>query len=292
MDDLRARNLTRCGFVSLGLAACAVALAAGSVGAVPAGPPASSGTPSPPAASAQNSKPSWSIQAPQAPASAGPLLAEGIQTYQSMTSTQYNHVYTINASTGTYFWDCIGFVNWALSQSTPNAWSAFHTAMNVPTNASGHVGLWATFLTGNPGPSWSVVSDVTDLTGGEVMIVPGEIVVGGSVIYGSASGGTSYPGHAVIIAGPALPLSDGSYAVFVYDSTALPGHGKWDSRNFDSRALFEPGTTRKSGTGYGTMRLTVSPTGAPTAIYWSASTRSPITFQGQNVVPLLARPLN
>ena len=56
----------------------------------------------------------------------------------------------------------------------------------------------------------------------------------------------------VIIAGPPLPLSDGSYAVFVYDSTALPGHGAYDSRYTDPRALALPGTTRASGTGYGT----------------------------------------
>lgn len=253
---------------------------------------AQSAPPTPPAASPSGAKPAWSVQAPQAPASAGPLLAQGIQTYQTLVQTQYNHRYTINSSTGTYFWDCIGFVNWALQQSTPNAWTAFHTAMNVPTKNSGRVGLWATFLTGNPGPSWSVVPAVNQLTGGEVMIVPGEVVVDGRVIYGSADESGGYPGHAVIIAGPPLQLSDGSYAVFVYDSTALPGHGKWDSRNFDSRALDEPGTTRASGTGYGTMRLTVSATGAPTAVYWSASTKNPIAFQGQNVVPVLARPLN
>lgn len=282
------RRLAKAGTFAIGLGLIGLTLVTSSS----ASSAAQTTPPEPPGASPSGTKPSWSVQAPQAPAAAGLLLAQGIETYQTLAQTQYNHRYTISPSTGTYFWDCIGFVNWALEQATPNAWSAFHTAMNVPTNNSGRVGLWATFLTGNPGPSWSVVPAVNQLTGGEVMIVPGEVVVGGRVIYGSADENGGYPGHAVIIAGPPLPLSDGSYAVFVYDSTALPGHGKWDSRNFDARALDEPGTTRASGTGYGTMRLTVSATGAPTAVYWSASTKNPITFQGQNVVPVLARPLN
>lgn len=247
--------------------------------------------PSPPPASAVGAKPAWGVQAPQAAASAGPLLAQAITTYQTMTSTRYDHQYTINPAAGIYYWDCIGFVNWALAQATPNAHAAFHTTMNVP-RGSGHVGLWAQFLTGNPGPSWSVLSSVTQLSGGEVMILPGEIVNGGQIIYGSAPGGVGYPGHATIVAGPALPLSDGSYAIFLYDSTALPGHGKWDSRYTDPRAQPITGTTRKSGTGFGTMRVTVDANGAPTAVYWSASTKRPIAFQGQPVVPIFARPLN
>jgi len=247
--------------------------------------------PVPPTASPAGTKPTWSVQAPQAPASAGPLLATAISTFQSMTSTRYDHRYTIDPKTGVYYWDCIGFVNWALAQATPNAHAAFHTAMNVP-KGSGHVGLWAQFLSGTPGPSWSVLSSVTQLSGGEVMILPGEIVNGGEVVFGSAPGGVSYPGHATVVAGPALPLSDGSYAIFLYDSTALPGHGKWDSRYTDPRAQPLPGTTRKSGTGFGTMRVTVDANGAPTAAYWSASTKRPITFQGQPVVPIFARPLD
>lgn len=247
--------------------------------------------PSPPPASAVGAKPAWGVQAPQAAASAGPLLAQAITTYQTMTSTRYDHQYTINPAAGIYYWDCIGFVNWALAQATPNAHAAFHTTMNVP-RGSGHVGLWAQFLTGNPGPSWLVLSSVTQLSGGEVMILPGEIVNGGQIIYGSAPGGVGYAGHATIVAGPALPLSDGSYAIFLYDSTALPGHGKWDSRYTDPRAQPITGTTRKSGTGFGTMRVTVDANGAPTAVYWSASTKRPIAFQGQPVVPIFARPLN
>lgn len=247
--------------------------------------------PTPPAASTSGIKPGWSVQAPQADASAGPLLAQAMNTFQTMTATRYDHKYTINPTAGIYYWDCIGFVNWALAQATPNAHAAFHTTMNVP-KGSGHVGVWAQFLTGNPGPSWSVLNSVTQLSGGEVMIIPGEIVNGGKIVYGSAPGGVGYPGHATVVAGPALPLSDGSYAIFVYDSTALPGHGKWDSRYTDSRAQPLPGTDRKSGTGYGTMRVTVDANGAPTAVYWSASTKKPIAFQGQPVVPLFARPLN
>ena len=254
----------------------------------------STATPTPPPASPAGSAPSWTIQAVTAPASAGPLLAEAQQVYQTMKRTKYSHQYVINPKTGTYFWDCVGFTNWALKQATPNAYQAFHTAMNVSDKASGHVALWAQFLTGNPGPAWSAVNSVTSLTGGELMIIPGEIVLNGQIQYGSTSNGKSYVGHAVIIAGPPLKLSDGSYAVATYDATALPGHGQYDSRYTDARALpltaSQP--TKFSGTGFGNMRLTVNASGAPTAIYWSANATKPIMFDNQPVVPVLARPLN
>ena len=253
----------------------------------------SGGIPTPPPASPAGSAPAINVQAPPAPASAGPLLAEAQKVYQTMKQTQYSHKYTINPAKGIYYWDCVGFTNWALKQATPNAWAAFHTKMNVPDNDSGLVALWAKFLTGSPGPSWNVINSVPSLTGGELMIIPGEVVLNGKIQYGSVKNGVSYVGHAVVIAGPPLKLSDGSYAVFVYDSTSIPGHGQYDSRYTDPRALPIAGTTNKySGTGYGTMRLTVNAAGAPTAVYWSAAAKSPIMFQGQPVVPVLARPLN
>ena len=101
-----------------------------------------------------------------------------------------------------------------------------------------------------------------------------------------------YAGHAMVIAGPALPLSDQSYAVFVYDSTALPGHGAFDSRITDTRALPLAGTDRNSGTGYGTVRLTVSESGAPRAFYWHAGASKPVPRNGQPIAPVLARPVN
>ena len=248
--------------------------------------------PEPPTASAPGSTPGWRTQAPAGPTTDGPLLAEAQRIYQTMTKTQYSHQYRIRPSQGIYVWDCIGFASWAMRQATPNAWQAFHTATGVRSGAAGHVGTWATFLSGTPGPSWQVLPTVSALRGGDLMVIPGEVVIGGQVQYGSAEGAVQYSGHVVIIAGAPLPLSDGSYAVFVYDSTALPGHGAYDSRYTDPRALPLTGTTRASGTGYGTMRITVDTSGVPTGVYWSASTKKPISFQGQPVLPILARPLN
>ena len=248
--------------------------------------------PEPPAASASGSAPSWRTQAPVAAASAGPLLAEAQQVYQSMKQTQYSHHYRIQPAQDRYIWDCIGFAGWAMRQATPNAWQAFHATMGIPASAAGHVGTWATFLSGTPGPSWQIIPTVPQLTGGEIMVIPGEVVIGGHIQYGSAAGTAQYSGHVVIIAGEPLRLSDGSYAVFVYDSTALPGHGAFDSRYTDARALPLAGTNRNSGTGFGTMRLTVDEQGRPTGVFWSASTKRPISFQGQPVLPILARPLN
>lgn len=272
----------------------ASAVMSASLGVASAAPARSSTPPVPGPISAAGARPSWTMQAPVAAGSAGPLLAEAQQVFQSMQQTKYDHQYTITPASGTYFWDCIGFTNWAMRQATPNAWQAFHTAMNVPTQNSGLVYLWAKFITsGSMGASWQSVPTVTSLSGGELMIVPGETVSNGAVVYGASPGQTSYEGHALIVAGPALKLRDGSYALFVYDSTALPGHGAYDSRLTDGRALPLAGTTANySGTGFGTIRLTVNSSGVPTAVYWSGNAKQPITFQNQPVVPVFARPLN
>jgi len=251
------------------------------------------GHPSPPPASPSGSAPATSVQAPVAPGSAGPLLAQAQRVYQTMRATQYSHRNAINPATGVYYWDSVGFTDWALKQATPKAYQAFHTQMKVPADEPGPASAWASFLTGTPGPAWQLIPVVTSLTGGELMVVPGEIVLEGQAQPGSTRGKVAYPGHTAVIAGPPRRLSGGSYAVFVYDSTVIPGHGNYDSRYTDPRALPLPGTTaRYSGAGYGTMRLTVDASGAPTGAYWSAGARTPIGLQGKPVVPVLARPLS
>lgn len=248
------------------------ALLAGSAAATAAAIPA------PPLASAAGSAPSRNVQAPVAAASAGILLSKAQATYQSMIQTRYQHTFVIQPAKGTYYWDCVGFVDWALRQATPQAESAMRTTMKIRPGYVPTPTQLAAYLTGSPSTAWQQISSVTQLSGGEIMVIPGAFT----------SGSSTYAGHAVVIGGPALPLSDGSYAVFVYDSTALPGHGAFDSRLTDSRALpLQGSTARFSGLGYGTMRLTVDANGAPVAAYWSAGTAKPLPS-----TVVLARPLN
>jgi hypothetical protein len=73
----------------------------------------------------------------------------------------------------------------------------------------------------------------------------------------------------MIAGGPPLLLSDGNYALLVYDSTAAPpGHGPSDSRLTDPRnADLQPGN-RPSGLGHGTVEITVTPSGGVGNLIW------------------------
>jgi hypothetical protein len=71
----------------------------------------------------------------------------------------------------------------------------------------------------------------------------------------------------MIAASAPFLLSDGSYALNVFDSTGAPLHGPGDSRHWDPRTMARsagPG----SGLGMGTVQLWVTKSGAPEAISW------------------------
>ncbi len=91
-------------------------------------------------------------------------------------------------------------------------------------------------------------------------------------------------GHAIIAAGPPLLLSDGSYALLAYDSTATP-HGPYDTRLTDDRNDTGPNGL-PSGLGCGTLQFHVNEKGEPVSISWTVGTKA-------TVAPMaIGRPLN
>src|SRR5579859_6658529 len=59
--------------------------------------------------------------------STAPMLAEAQHELNTMTATRYQHHNVEDAAAGTYFYDCVGFVTYALGQAAPTARSTIMT---------------------------------------------------------------------------------------------------------------------------------------------------------------------
>lgn len=228
-------------------------------------------TPSPgPAPVAGAPTPSQQVKGPAADPDSNAMLAAVVnEQFVPMKETLYQHAPAIDVSARTYYYDCVGFVTYTLSLAAPNAHDAVYAAMNVrkgyiPTPAQ-YV-QWISGLPTAPHESWEMVPTMATLQAGDVLAWPLE----------GNNPGTTATGHAVIAAGPALPLADGSFALLVYDSTAT-GHGPFDTRLTDSRCmpLEIQGSSafgHPSGLGSGTLQFKVDSTGAPVAVAWTVGT--------------------
>jgi hypothetical protein len=208
--------------------------------------------------------PSRQIVGPAASPISSPVLAAVSDQFTTMVATRYQHHDVENAQGGTYFYDCVGMVTYTLRLATPSAIEALESDLGirkgfVPNPA--HYLQWFTALPAEPNQSWSPVTRVEDLLPGDVLAWTIE-----------ANNPHPVPaGHALVAAGPPLPLSDGSYALLVYDSTGTP-HGPFDTRRTDPRNELGPNGL-PSGLGRGTIQLFVDPvTGAPVAEAWTVGT--------------------
>jgi hypothetical protein len=190
----------------------------------------------------------WATSVPPAPSpqvvgalanpSVSPTLAKVTSVFTTMKKTVYSHKYVENTRTGYYAWDCVGMTDWILHPAAPNAWAAMHTTLSIRTGYVPQPTAWATYLQGTLPPSWQRITAVGDLRPGDYLLLP-------------ANKPTRFVGHAMIVAGPPRLMSDGSYALRVYDSTGT-AHGPYDSRLTDTRAVGH------SGLGNGTIRVYVA----------------------------------
>jgi hypothetical protein len=226
--------------------------AAGSAGAAVAGVPANAPIPS------------RQVVGPTANPATNAVLAAVADQFTTMVATRYQHHDVENAQEGTYFYDCVGMVTYTLRLAAPNAIAALETDLGirkgfVPNPA--HYLQWFTALPGEPNQYWMPVTRVEDL-------LPGDVIAW------TIEANNPHPipaGHALIAAGPLLPLSDGSYALLVYDSTGTP-HGPFDTRRTDPRNELGPNGL-PSGLGRGTIQLFSEPvSGAPVAEAWTVGT--------------------
>ena len=202
------------------------------------------------------------LSSAEPPAVSGPLFQEATNQFRTMKTTVYQHRTEVNRDAGSYRYDCVGFVSYALRQATPEAWA---TTVKVTGVAKGRIPsplryrAFFASLAEKPQPGWQAVKKVSELRCGDV--VAWEHKTESSV------------GHAVIIGGVPVPGPDGLWSVEVYDSTSSP-HSD-DSRLNDERAQVLASTGRRSGLGHGVMVLIADPaSGALAGLRWSAKARA------------------
>ena len=187
----------------------------------------------------------------------GPLYREAINEFTNMKTTLYQHKTEVDRAAGSYKYDCVEFVSYALRQAAPIAWESIFRARGLskgrvpspPSYQKFFASLWET-----PQAGWEAVRRVKDLQ-------PGDVV---SWDYKTERS----TGHAVVVASLPKQISEDSWEVQVYDSTSTPHGG--DSRPTDERAQIYDVTGRRSGLGTGTMAFTADPaTGALTGYRWT-----------------------
>ncbi len=179
-----------------------------------------------------------------------------------MRATRYQHHNVENTRRRTYFYDCVGFVTYALQQSRPTAHSTLMTRLAIRRGYVPSPALYVRFFDQLDGtqPGWSAIARVSDLQ-------PGDVV---AWAYDNPSHSN---GHAFVVGSAPTPDGTDSWLVTVWDSTASP-HGRDDTRRTNPKNL--PGPNGKpSGLGRGVVRLDADGTGRLTAVHWS-STSGPV----------------
>jgi hypothetical protein len=241
---IRALTLTVPGIAALVLASPAHAALP------PQGPPVQADQP----------PPANTIVGPPAPSS-NPVFAFASRTYRTMTATSYSHHYSENTSTGVYDFDCVGAVDWFLANAAPKAKAAMSRAEHVrPRHVPTPTKMYDYLSSSASRQHFTRIRHASNIQPGDVFILEG----------GVNHDNNPFAGHAMIAASGPLLLSDGTWAVTVYDSTGDP-HGADDSRRWDTRtqpSQANPNTLH-SGLGFGTIQIHTTASGAPTRMSWS-----------------------
>lgn len=198
----------------------------------------------------------------EATPTAGPLFHEATHQFKTMTATLYQHQTRVDRTAGSYRYDCVGFVSYALKQAAPQARESAFKALNIKPGRIPSPARYRAFLASlaeTPQPGWQAVTKVSELR-------PGDVVAWEFKTRTST-------GHAVVIGSVPVEGPDGSWLVEVYDSTASP-HGD-DSRTKDERAEVLATNGRRSGLGRGMMSFTADQaTGALTGYRWSPKSKT------------------
>ena len=193
---------------------------------------------------------------------AGPLYREAVKEFTTMKSTLYQHKTEVDRKTGSYKYDCVGFVSYAMKQTTPLAWESIVRARAIAKGFIPSPPSYQKFfasLTEKRQTGWEAVPRAADLRLGDVIAWD----------YKTERAN----GHAVITASAPKQKADGSWEAEVYDSTSTP-HAD-DSRTTDERAQVLEVTGRHSGLGHGVMAFTADPaTGALTGYRWSPKAKT------------------
>jgi hypothetical protein len=158
-------------------------------------------------------------------------------------STEYSHKNSIDESSGTFFVDCSGIVDYALSRAAPEALASLpKPPKRVRPKAEDFVKGFT-----SPAPPWKRIARVAELEPGDVVawLRPPD----------SKSKST---GHVMVVDGPVSDRGGGEWVVPIIDST-IEGHGSPDHR----------AEGKMTGLGKGVIVLVVDSGGAPTAFRWA-----------------------
>jgi hypothetical protein len=222
-------------------------------------------------------EPGRDIQGPAATPNSHPVLLSAAYQYVTMKKTRYQHKDIEIPAQGLYFYDCVGFVSYALKLAAPRAHASLFRTQDIPTGYVPSPGEYCDFIAAldrHPDSNWERVARVEDIRPGDIL----------AWTYEShnpkGQGGTD--GHSCIAAGPPLALAGGSFALLVYDSTATP-HGPFDTRRtnpknqplkIDNSSNFG----KPSGLGRGTIQIFVDEnTGGPSGMAWTVATKRATT---------------
>jgi hypothetical protein len=202
-------------------------------------------------------------RSPSSGSGAGPVVAEAGREYTTMVATGYQHHNQESEVDHSYFYDCVGFVSYAIARAAPTAWATTQNTLKIRPgfvpSPERYVSLFDKLDAGTNLAGWAPVTSVAALQPGDVLAW--------SYDRGSGTKPSRASGHAVVIAGTPTRTGPSAYSVLVYDSTATP-HGSNDTRR--TNPANEPGPGgRPSGLGEGTIGLLVTPDGHVATVQWS-----------------------
>ncbi|WP_028924757.1 hypothetical protein [Pseudonocardia acaciae] len=172
------------------------------------------------------------------------LLAEVRAELAAMRTTRYQHTTAVNAAEGEYFYDCSGFLDYALQRSLPTHLAALPVSETkgrpLAQDFEHH------FRESTDGGPWRKVATVADLR-------PGDVIAW----LATPTSKTRDTGHVMVVLREPEhnPRRPDEWTVEIADSTSSP-HAR-DSRGDDEEGL-----------GTGTVGLSVDGSGRPVGFYW------------------------
>lgn len=126
-----------------------------------------------------------------------------------MTSTLYQYQTRVDRTAGSYRYDCVGFVSYALKRAAPQAWDSAFKATGIAKGRIPSPPRYRAFfasLAEAPQPGWEAVIKASELR-------PGDVVAWEQKTETAV-------GHAVVIKSAPVPGLEGTWLVEVYDSTS------------------------------------------------------------------------
>lgn len=187
--------------------------------------------------------------APVAKTAAELLVGEAARQLSSMKVTSYQHPTEVDEATGTYRYDCSGFLGYALKRVMPDHLVAVRTFSGVTRPLAKHFQtFFASLPTDGTRSGWTRVARAQDLEPGDVVawLKPLDQV-------------STNTGHVMIVRAKATPNPKRAdeVLVLVVDSSASP-HGATDTR-----------APSGDGLGSGPIGLLVDGSGAPIRYRWT-----------------------